>query len=214
MEVVKCIAQRIDLGREIVKEHELAKRALIDAGRPRELVDRMPHIQVAILYALLVHERHLDNLVKYDSFGYWQARPLFDEAMKQIAREKTSAADALAVRLEGLFGPRADRVIASRARLERRIAALCAVESVRAYAAVHGKPPAALADIRAFPVPVDPVFGKEFQYQVAGEQIMVASPAQQGLPSGLAPGLSYELRLIQPAAREPATPAKEGALPR
>ena len=36
----------------IAARHEAAKKVLIDEGRPRELVDAMPHVQVALYVAL------------------------------------------------------------------------------------------------------------------------------------------------------------------
>ncbi len=53
------------------------------------------------------------------------------------------------------------------ARAERAVAALTAVEAVRAYAAAHGgRLPDRLDDVTEVPVPANPITGKPFEYRV------------------------------------------------
>jgi hypothetical protein len=83
------------------------------------------------------------------------------------------------------------------ARLERRIAALRCIEAVRMYAAAHdGKLPASLADISDVPIPIDPVTGKDFAYDVAGSAATLSAPPPAGEVAG--PGyntFTYQLTL-------------------
>jgi hypothetical protein len=64
------------------------------------------------------------------------------------------------------LAPAAMKVVQARARLQQYISQLQAVEAVRAYAAENeGKLPASLEAIK-LPLPVDPVTGKPFIYEV------------------------------------------------
>jgi hypothetical protein len=77
--------------------------------------------------------------------------------------------------------PNLSRMYFHQTRLDRRVAALQCVEAIRMYAAEHeGKLPASLAEVTDVPVPIDPVTGKEFGYQVEGGTFTLDSPAPPG----------------------------------
>src|SRR5271157_5804314 len=62
-------------------------------------------------------------------------------------------------------------------RLDRRVAALRAVEAIRLYAASHdGKLPEELNQITVVPVPEDPATGKPFEYRRDGAAAVLALP--------------------------------------
>jgi hypothetical protein len=181
----------------IQARHEAAKKALIEQGRPREKVEAMPHLQVALLHACLQYDRQLDEMTKWRTFPYWQAREEVDAAVRRRKdEEKYNVANQPAIPLAKLLLPAVEKVFASRGRVDRRIAALRCVEAIRLYAAVHdGKLPAALGDIKEVPVPIDPATGKNFGYRLSGDKAMLSSPPLQ--PERTYPGnaLSYEISL-------------------
>ena len=186
------------LGLSIARKHEAAKRALIAAGRPRDKVEAMPPLQVAMLHAFDEYDRHLDALVKCQSLPYWEATPAIDKherAVRQArvdARDPTSNAPALPI--APLLLPAVSKVMRGQVRLERRLAALRIIEAVRLYAADHdGKLPPSLADIKDVPVPVNPATGKPFHYAVKDGVVTLSAPDLPGdTPTAR---LHYELTL-------------------
>src|SRR5262249_36265446 len=65
-------AGRVYLAWNIQQKHEIAKQALIAAGRPRDKVEAMPHLQVAVLHAVLEYDAALDNLLVWEKRPYWE----------------------------------------------------------------------------------------------------------------------------------------------
>ena len=65
--------------------------------------------------------------------------------------------------------------------LERELDALQCIEAIRLYANAHeGKLPNSLEAITDAPVPLDPVTGKPFLYQVNGDSATLSAPAPPG----------------------------------
>src|SRR5262249_50684061 len=114
--------------------HEAAKKALIEQGRPKEKVEAMPHLQVALLHACLQYDRQLDEMTKWRTFPYWQAREEVEAAIRRRKdEEKNNVANQPAIPLAKLLLPAVEKVFASRGRVDRRIAALRCVEAIRLY---------------------------------------------------------------------------------
>ena len=66
-------------------------------------------------------------------------------------------------------------------RLDRELDALQCIEAIRLYANAHeGKLPNSLEAITDAPVPLDPVTGKPFLYQVNGDSATLSAPAPPG----------------------------------
>ena len=61
------------VARRMLGRHEAAKKLLIAQGRPKELVDAMPHLQVAMLDAFLQYDQLFDDAVKWQSLPFWEA---------------------------------------------------------------------------------------------------------------------------------------------
>jgi hypothetical protein len=176
-EVVKGI-RRLDLGLGIMARHEAARKALIDAGRPRDVVEAMPPLQVAIMHGLLEYDRLLDDVTRWQSLPFWEAYPRVREYMDKARLDaEMSSPDAAAIPLGRSALPWMERVLGAQVRMERRFAVLRCAEAIRLYAAAHdGKLPAALADIKEVPVPVDPVTGHGFEYTVEGNAATLYGP--------------------------------------
>jgi hypothetical protein len=168
--------RRLDLGLAILDRHETAKKALIEAGRSREVVEAMKPLHVAILHGLLEHDRLLDQTSRWQDLPIWEAYP---EVQESIRKAKTSAdeASSAAIPIADILRPMVERVFRVQASLERRFAVLRCAEAVRLYAANHeGKLPAALTDIKDVKVPVDPLTGKNFEYTVKDEGVVLYGP--------------------------------------
>ncbi|HEX7379057.1 MAG TPA: hypothetical protein VF278_18185 [Pirellulales bacterium] len=86
--------------------------------------------------------------------------------------------------------------------LKRKIASLRVIEAVRDYlAANEGRPPAKLADIRGVPVPLDPMTGEAFHWQVDGKTATLRAPSlatavvEPDWATALANTLEYRLEI-------------------
>ena len=178
------------------KGYEADKQALIAQGRPRELVEKMPHVQVAVLRAFIEYNRYSDEMKKWQSFPYPESLPRLRQAIARRKAELKRSDAPLASELAGQLIPALDRVVLARARIDRRFAALRCVEALRLHAAAHSaKLPPTLADIKEVPVPDDPMTGKPFEYKVSGDRATLHGPPPAGDPRGAAYALTYELTL-------------------
>ncbi len=179
----------------IAARHEADKQSLIEEGRPKELVDAMPHVQVALLVAMRHFDRVFDELQKEQSLPFWEAQPaMTPDVQRRLTRKWPDDRDAPAIPIAWVFVPQVDKVFAMRTRIDRRIAALRCVEAVRLYAAAHdGKPPASLDDVKDEPVPDDPVTGKPFGYRIAGDRAYLSSLPFPDQPATTANTPTYEL---------------------
>jgi hypothetical protein len=190
------LVEKKDFVRKIQGKHEAAKRELIAQGRPRELVEKMPHVQVALLHSLAQYDRFLDDFLKCDNLPYWEAQPLVGQAEAKHKEELKNEADAPALPFSGLLMPAVNKVLLARVRMERKVAALRCLEAMRLYADAHnGKLPATLGDVKEVPLPVDPLTGKAFEYRLAGEVATLLAPPRAGEKANPSNHLSYEVRL-------------------
>ncbi len=167
---------RVSLGKEILRKHEAAKRVLIGDGWQAASLEKMPHLQVAMLRVFVDYESVLDEMRKLTSLPFWQAAPALEELYKRLAKAPQSELDAPIVPFGlQLFRPHAS-VIEARTRCERRLAVLRCIEAIRLYAAAHGgRLPTKLADIQEVPVPLDPFTGQFLEYRVMGERATLSS---------------------------------------
>ena len=190
--------ERIDLARTIQKQHEIAKQALIDAGRPRDKVEAMPYLQVALLHALLEYDAALDNLIVWHSLPYWELRQrLGDDKPERLLREeRLKDPKAPAIPLVVLMLPGTLKVTFNQARLERKLAMLRTIEALRFYAATHdGKFPPTLAAVKETLIPLDPMTGLSFAYERDGDTATLrASPPAKTVPTNNNT-VVYELQL-------------------
>ncbi len=178
----------------VAKDYPRAKRALIAAGRKEGEVEAMPAIQVVLLESVRDFVRRRDDMFKWMSLPYLEARPGLRRVDQELKETHDHAADSLSI--AQLFLPAAHKVVDAAARMDRHVAALRCVEAVRLYAAAHdGQLPAAPGDIKEVPIPIDPMTGRGFDYKVRGDTFTLSA----GPPPGDAPleynTLTYEVTL-------------------
>jgi hypothetical protein len=177
----------------IAARHEAAKKELLDEGRPKELVDAMPHVQVALLVALREWDRAFDESVKCESLPYPEMQAAWSRAEAR-QQEMVDDPNGPAIPLGRLFTHNMRYLFEISAQEDRRVAALRCVEAVRLYAAVHdGKLPASLDEIKDTPIPFDPVDGKPFGYRLVGDRAFLTSTPIPGQPAANANTPTYEL---------------------
>ena len=164
------------------------KRYLLGKGRTQQEVQAMPVAQVVAIFTLEQYDYWRDELFKWFSLPYWEAREGMEKAHNRFGKWASS---------EGRMNPASfllpslGKAYFIQAREQRQIAALQTIEAVRMYAANHdGKLPAALKDITEAPAPIDPVTGEAFDYKVEGNTFTLDAPVPPGI------GAKYARRYI------------------
>src|SRR5262249_1581129 len=147
------------------RKHEESKKALVEQGWPKEKVEAMPHLEVALLHAMAEYDRVLDDVIKWQSLPNAEAWSKITAATNGLRKGPIvlfgNGGEGPAIPLAQQLVPGYRKVFMARGRIERRLAALRCVEAIRVYAAAHdGKLPAKLDDIKEVPVPLDPVTDK------------------------------------------------------
>jgi hypothetical protein len=151
---------------------EAARKYLTEvAGMTAAHVEAMPPAQVLLLHLSKVYHEERDAVFKGTYLPFPQARPLdraADERLKSLP-------DTEAARVARLFLPAINKVRLSEIRIERKLAALRAIEALRMHAAQAGQLPDKLEQVTVVPVPNDPGTGKAFEYQRDGQTATLIS---------------------------------------
>ncbi len=95
--------------------------------------------------------------------------------------------------------PALSTAMTSVARVDRSVCMLRVVEAVRGYASAHdGRPPATLAAMGETPIPIDPMTGLAFDYQVTtgpdGKPLVTINAPM--VDNSARTQLRYELRFV------------------
>jgi hypothetical protein len=136
-----------------------SRMRLIESGLAEDRVKQLPAQQVILLDEKLDYEIQRDRVLAMTAVPYWEA-----EKVLAAGNEKLQKGE----RLFPLW-PALIKVRQAAARLDQRLALLRCVEALRIHAAENdGKLPAKLDDVK-LPLPVDPITGKPFSYQLDGD---------------------------------------------
>jgi len=172
----------------LVKDPErvrAAGRRLVEAGCSRELVEKLPPLQLILLDEKRDYELERDERIKLLALPLWQIRSLAGGGLREPGGQ-------------GLFGdllPHIVKLRRAQGRLEQQIALLRHVEALRLYGAEHdAKLPANVSDI-SVPLPVDPVTGEPFTYTVEGQTAHLRGSTRCGQEKGLEYNVHYEVTL-------------------
>ena len=183
-----------------------AKEYLRDKGMAAGDVESLSVQQAVLMYLADTFFHVQDEMLKWHYLPYWQAH----EGLRQADRKLQQAVASQPGNWLLMQLPSLGRASFMQARLDRRVAALMCVESIRMYAAANdGKLPASLDDLKDAPVPLDPVTGKALDYRPDGASFVIDCPAPSGMPAS--DGVRYEV-MIEPA-KTPATTTQQGAQP-
>jgi hypothetical protein len=176
-DIVKRLRRDLEISQIAAGHYEENKKALIEAGRPKDKVEAMPHIEVALLVELNRYESLLDQQLRWQNEPYYQIADKLDQQAKVLQAPATRRS-MLPEEAFTFTATSVGKVFKANARAQRKLDMLRCVEAIRAYAAAHdGKLPTALTDVKEVPIPLDVVTGKPFAYTVNGAQATLEAPA-------------------------------------
>jgi hypothetical protein len=162
-----------------------ARHRLVEYGLPEERALKFPAEQVILLDEKRELETRFDDDAKTKSFPFWQAEAL----TPSINLKKPPALFA------DLLVPVTINARRAQARVDQRIALLRHIEALRLHAAEHNSTlPTKLADV-CVPLPVDPVTGKPFRYEVTGGTAHLRGTPPSGQEKIPAFNIHYEVSL-------------------
>ncbi len=155
-----------------------------------ERVQAMPPAQVLLLYLEGVNDEIQDDCYKGMYLPAWQAFAGLEAAQKRLKTIAPSEANGVTLYMTAAV----NKVVIAQNRLDRRLAALRAIEAIRLYAAAHnGQLPDRLSAVTEVPVPNDPGTGKPFDYHREEQGATLIAPS---LPvSAPQTGLRYRLKM-------------------
>jgi hypothetical protein len=183
---------RSQLTKRLTDNYEEFKKVLLDQGRPKDKVEAMSYVQVALLAKLAEFDSVMDEQMKWYNEPYSKVADRL-EVLDQRLKSAPEAKKLYAAEPMDLHD-----VHTAKALLERKINILRCLEAVRAYAAGRdGKLPASLDDIKDVPIPIDPVTGKAFVYQVTGDHASLEAPPSAGEGRRYFSDLAYEITIKQ-----------------
>lgn len=176
--------------------HAEAKQHLIGQGRVKEVVEKMPVMQAALMFAVDEYDHVFDDAVKLLYAPYGEMRKRMKEHDETMARLKKRQQAQIGLPLAVHMLPSVEKVLAAQARLERRLAAMQTLEAIRLHAAENqGKLPASLAEIKAVAVPIDPTTGKTFNYRLEKGKAHLEGDAPAGETPTPFNTIRYEITL-------------------
>jgi hypothetical protein len=187
---------RLDFVLAVAAMYPDARRFLLFQGRPAELVEKLPMLQVVLLAELATLERLWDDIQKWTNLPFAQVREGVHRVERQVADARPPSRTRFS--LAGSLLPAIARVEQARARIDRRMAALRCIEALRLSAAAHdGRWPHTLEEITEVPVPPDPYTGKPFGFRREGDRATLSGSAAPGTSPAPQDELRYELTLAK-----------------
>ncbi|HEV7224240.1 MAG TPA: hypothetical protein VGN42_16145 [Pirellulales bacterium] len=158
-----------------------ARRRLVENGAAEERLRQFPAEQVLLLDQKRACLASQDDVMKLSYLPIWQ----IDEMVARVRSKEPVVFD---------LAPAIERVARARARLDQRISLLRHVESLRLYAAEHGKFPEKQSELWT-PLPVDPMNGQPLGYELDGTTAHLRGSAPKGEEQNPSFNLHYEVTL-------------------
>lgn len=135
-------------------------------------VEAMPPAQVLLLHMWHLYHETRDDIFKGSYLPFPQSLKVNREAEQRLK----SLPDLEAARLPREFLPAPPKIQLAKVRLDRKLAALRAIEALRMHAAAQGgQLPDKLNEVTIVPVPNDPATGRPFEYQREGQTATLIS---------------------------------------
>jgi hypothetical protein len=174
-----------------------AKERLIAQGMERNELEKMAVGQVIAIYTERIYRRFSEDYEKLWYMPFADVRAASETVEKNLraASFLGSGEDRELLPIVSVLMPAIQNVRSAQVRLEREIAALRVIESLRMYAADHdGQFPKKLDEITAVPVPSNPATSKPFEYRLDGKTAVLNLPPSDGLLGG---NRRYEIQIAE-----------------
>jgi hypothetical protein len=154
----------------VASTYPKAKKALIGAGLADEKVNAMPLNQVVGIYLFRQYQTEAEEAWKRWALPYWEGlgkAPASDDEW-EMRRKWVSENPFMALI------PIVRNARLQFARVDRKIAVLRVIESLRDFASSHdNRLPTSLQELTDLPAPINPVTGKAFSYQSTGDSAIL-----------------------------------------
>jgi hypothetical protein len=184
----------------LLKFYPQVKQALIDSGMDEQRVAAMPIGQVVAIQASRTYRHIYGHTFKWSFVPVWQAREGSSATQRRLRKEGYLAGGLSSeeiIPIASLLMPPVRTAMFATARLDRDLAALRTIEGLRAYAAAHeGRWPARFQDVQQTPIPLDPITGQPFPFEVRegrGELLLSLQPGIRNLE-----GRRYQIEFQTP----------------
>jgi hypothetical protein len=177
-----------------VTDKQLRKK-LVDEGFPADKVEKLPAVQVFLVYEAHTFDRLYDESLKWQRLPVYEGIVPIQLAEKEVRKYRKThfifrLGSARSLWMPELFPIESQFPLASnllpvtwkcrlfQERLDRKVAILRTIEAIRLHALANdGKPPAKLEDIKVVPLPIDPFTGRPFEYHAeANKATLTALP--------------------------------------
>jgi hypothetical protein len=161
------------------------RKRLIESGLVADKVKQFPAQQVILLDEKLEYEIERDERLKIMALPYWEAEKVQAAAPKEKGEHLFALVPALL------------KIRQAQARLDQRLGLLRCVEAMRIHAAENdGKLPAKLSDVK-LPLPMDPITGKPFLYQLNGDRATLRGTPPAGRENQAGYDVRYEVMIAK-----------------
>jgi hypothetical protein len=148
--------------------------------------DAMPALQAAYLASWLRYRERFDDVAAAMLLPTREAAAQARRALAATRKSVEEARDDPVARALLSVVPALERVLQSHIRVRRQVAAVRAVEAVRAHlAASGGNLPRSWDEVTVVPVPDDPLTGKPFAYSLKDGVATITAPHPKGKVRGL-----------------------------
>ena len=172
----------------MLKTYPNAKARLIDSGYDPTAVEEMCVARVLMIDLVRECRRLADQA---ERSCYVSA-----EASRSLETDDLQPNAVLSLDLGQLFAsetlPASEQVLGAERRISSQRKVLQVIEAIRMHVADIGQMPLSLQDIRVVPVPMNPVSGREFDYQCDGETAVIELRSKELLTNI---NVRYEIKL-------------------
>jgi hypothetical protein len=153
----------------MIKAYPLAKQQLLDEGRDKEAVERMPVAQVIAIHAARNYRVTYDEVFKWALVPFPEGYAQMQASLERLKREGYIGqpfSDNDVLPIASVLMPSVESVMIASARSERRLAVLETIEALRMHSPQDELVlPGSLSEL-AVTAPPNPFTGKAFEYQL------------------------------------------------
>ncbi|TWT59291.1 hypothetical protein [Allorhodopirellula solitaria] len=158
--------------------YPLAKKRLIASGIPADVVEKMPVSRVILRQSYHEYQQQLQHRYRWTFLPYNEAK----EQLKEEQNLMQSSGDILP--LEKAFSINFGSLLDADFGTRSYLALLQNIEAIRWHAALNdGQLPESLDQVTVAPVPLDPLTGERFRYELDGDTAIITAVWENDQPN-------------------------------